>query len=1088
MIKNQLIYFIIISLLLQSYSAVSQSDIRSVDQFLIKDGLSQNFVNTLMQGKLGYIWIGTQDGLNRYDGYQFKEYRKKLGNRNSLIANTIKYICKDGDSALWIATTGGLSRYSYASEQFNNFTHNPKDAYSLHTNSINYLMQDSSGILWIKSKEGLDSYDPRSNEFIYYRHPFDEFSYTSDYNNFTIVQESDQTLWTGTKDGLAKFDKESKQFSLYYPTGNRGDRGNEVFFVFIDKDKFFVGTKEGIYLFNSKTNKFSKTFHQLSQHTVTVIYRDQRGLLWVGTQNGLYYFTENDKLTAFEGRESYSSIRGVQVLSIMEDNTGLLWVSTDNGLFKIDLSSSVFQLYRGTGQKSPGFSSNQIFSIYAKNETSILLGTRKFGLNIYNRKTGKNKILTKSNSGLSDNNIHSISEDRNGNILLGTENGIYIFDKKTYAVEDFERLIPVNFGTMLHNNRITDIVHDTLNRYWIATFNGLFLIDNNNIFVFSEDKSDRFIPGDEVFNILETETGEIWIATQKGVGRYVPSDMTFKPYDTKSGLSHRAALVLHESESGDLWIGTKFGLNKYIPETDSFKFFTAETHGFSSDFIYSIREDKEQNLWLSTNKGIVKFNTKTKAVENFFVDDGLQSYEFNIGASYKVQRTGEIFFGGMNGVNSFFPDSTKTNTYAPQVLFTEIEIFGSKGVKRKSISGLKEIELAYDQRTFTLYFTMPEYTHPSKNSYRCKIEGFNNWQDIGTKNFYSVTQIPAGNYSILVKGFNSDNVETDIISKLEINILVPWWKTGLATVMYIVLIVVIVAGSIILYNRKLRKENKVLIRNQKTAKRIEHQKEMLTLRNKNISDSIHYARRIIQAMMPSPKFIKRLLPEAFILFMPKDIVSGDFYWMDKKDDIVFVAAVDCTGHGVPGAFMSIVGLNLLRDILSLGIENPAEILNRLSRNVADIFEKDDDEAMTVKDGMDLTICAIDRKNKQLQFAGAKNSLYLMRNNGLMEYKGDRVSVGPGEGSKYNFTNKVIPLEENDFIYMFSDGYVDQFGGPKNKKFKYRRFRSVLLNIYSHNVISQEKELKNTILRWKSGTEQVDDIMIIGIKPLTQQNS
>jgi serine phosphatase RsbU (regulator of sigma subunit) len=218
--------------------------------------------------------------------------------------------------------------------------------------------------------------------------------------------------------------------------------------------------------------------------------------------------------------------------------------------------------------------------------------------------------------------------------------------------------------------------------------------------------------------------------------------------------------------------------------------------------------------------------------------------------------------------------------------------------------------------------------------------------------------------------------------------------------------------------------------------------------------------------------------------MPKDIVSGDFFWMDTKDDLAFVAVADCTGHGVPGAFMSIVGLDLLRDILSLGIETPAEILDRLNNEVTKIFKSKDNGDAAVKDGMDIVICAIDKKKRELQFAGAMNPLYVLRNNEIVEIKGDRFSIGPQSDDTYrNFTNHVVPLQKDDVIYMFSDGYADQFGGMSEKKFKIRRFRHLLLNIWNHDFEYQKLTLPETFHNWKQDHEQVDDVIVLGLKPL-----
>ena len=1085
MLKHLILYLCL--LFLSVVAAYSQPDIGGVEFYSIKDGLSQNTVNCIFQDEKGYIWIGTQDGLNKFDGYSFKIYKKSLKRKHSLSNNTINAICKNTDNSIWIATQSGLCKYCYKTDNFEVFLNDSGNPNSLHTNRINALYQDNSGVLWIKSEQGIDKYDPLTNKFLHYRHPTDEFSYTSDYNNFTITEDSDENVWMGTKDGLVKFDKESEQFFEYIPGGDSNIDGREVFCVYIDKqNKLWIGTKKGLYIFDSKTGLFKVAYNELIDHVVTSVFQDSKGGYWIGTMKGLYYSSGiNHDVISCRETQIKTQIANTRISSIIEDNSEILWVSSENGAFKIDLKGSKFELYRTKSEGAPKFSTNKIFSIFLLRKDVFLLGTRRLGLNMFNRATGEVTVFTTNNSGLSDNNIHCIKKDNNGRILLGTENGIFVFNKETNIITNFENALGIEFGARLQNNRVTDILHDNKNRYWIATYNGLLLIENKKISLFNNDVSQKnSIADNEVLQVIQRTNSEIWAATDKGLSCYLPSERKFKNFNNKNaGLSHYSVLSVYESKDKTLWAGTEFGLNRYIDTENRFEFFNSENSNFSNDFIYCILEDDYNNLWLSSNRGIIKFNTKTHEAENYFVDDGLQGYEFNIGSAYKNEKDGELFFGGANGFNAFYADSVFKNEYAPKVIFTGLEIFSSEGIIERVISSHKEISLEYNERSFKVYFSMPEYTHSKKNRYKCKIDGFNDWQDLGTANFFSVTQIPPGNYKFMVKAVNSDNVETIEVSELRIHILVPWWKSIWAYIVYGLSLVGLIILLIMFYNRAIRLENRVLNEKQKTAKKIEKQKEQLSIKNKNISDSIHYAGRIIEAMMPSDKFFKRMLPESFILLMPKDIVSGDFYWADVRDGIVFFAVVDCTGHGVPGAFMSIVGLNLLRDILTLGVENPAEILNIMNRGVTGIFESDDENAKIVKDGMDMTICAIDRKKKLLQFAGAKNSMYLMRDNQLIEHKGDRAAVGPGNPEDFTFTNHTIPLEDNDFIYLFSDGYADQFGGPKNKKFKYRRFRNVLLNIHKKNTFTQKKELKSTIMRWKGGSEQVDDILIVGVRPL-----
>jgi serine phosphatase RsbU (regulator of sigma subunit) len=282
--------------------------------------------------------------------------------------------------------------------------------------------------------------------------------------------------------------------------------------------------------------------------------------------------------------------------------------------------------------------------------------------------------------------------------------------------------------------------------------------------------------------------------------------------------------------------------------------------------------------------------------------------------------------------------------------------------------------------------------------------------------------------------------------------------------------------------RNLRRINREYKDKERIAKKIEVQKEELTLKNKNITDSINYARRIQLAMMPSDKLFSSVFPDSFILHIPKDIVSGDFYWINQVEDKTFFSAVDCTGHGVPGAFMSIIGVELFRRITEIeGISTPAEVLNSLSRNFERVFG--DVDEMKLRDGMDLAFCSLNEDFTLLEYAGAFNPLYIVRDSSIMEIKGDRHSVGVYEKDdniRY-FNNHVIPLKDGDIIYIFTDGFADQFGGPEGKKYKYRRFRHLLLALHQLPMEKQADFLKKSILEWKGDLDQVDDILVMGLR-------
>ena len=830
--------------------------------------------------------------------------------------------------------------------------------------------------------------------------------------------------------------------------------------------------------------------NSLSDNVVQDIIDDSKGNLWVCTNNGLNKFNySSEDFTIYrqftlDSRKLFAS----SITSIIQDNSGILWIGTLQGLFKFQPNRKKFMLYSQDSSGENLFTNNYVASLFRVNKDIILVGTWGTGLYVYNRSDGQVTKISSSNSALKNDFIHVIYQDSQDNIWLGTQNGIYHFNVSTNAIK---QVYNVKYSRIFKNNRIYSIEEDNSGHCWIATRYGLHNIYNDSIRSYYLDPRDSLsLSSNLVYDIEEDYQGFIWIATQNGLDRLDPVNGKMKHYkrstaDCRTCISNNEVLYIYESRlDSTLWFGTISGLNKYDRINDQFEVYT-EKDGLTNNLIYAIEEDDKGNLWISTNRGLSRFKPVEEEFYNFSITDGLQNYEFNIASSYR-SNDGEIFFGGISGFNSFYPDSIKINISPPKLEITLFEVVYKDERKVYNIKDREYLKLAHKNTLINIEFAALEYTDPGKNIYAYKLEGVENeWIDIGTRRYASFSNLPPGEYTFHVKGANSDLVWNE--EGLEIDILVktPVWRTKSAIVIYVVVLILMVYILIQYRTRALRKSNQELKDKERIAKQVAKQKEELTIKNKNITDSIIYAKRIQEALLPSKNLISKIIYTSFILHKPKDIVSGDFYWVNEIDDKIFIAVVDCTGHGVPGAFMSIIGFELLRKITDeKRITEADKILYELNNGIATTFVKDDDRTVKLRDGMDLALCVIDKKERILEFAGAFRPLYFIRDNKIEEIRGDRFSVGLlDEQEDEKITKTTINLLKDDIFYLFSDGYADQFGGPEGKKYKYRRFRHLLLTIHKLPFEQQKLYLDKSIEDWKGTLEQVDDILIMGIKPL-----
>jgi ligand-binding sensor domain-containing protein/serine phosphatase RsbU (regulator of sigma subunit) len=1103
-IQAGFLLIMLISIVPPSFSQVSRM---KADLFTIVENLTQTHINVVFQDSIGFLWIGTQDGLNKYDGYSFKPFRNQPNDTNSLSNNFIRSIDEDQQGNLWIATNDGLNQLDRKTGFFKTYTISSEDTSFARDQRIYTVLAGQNGQVWFRTETGLHCLDTQTESIRHYKHYYDRFTTFSGMPNFNMLEDREGRKWISTKDGLQVFDPEMETFTQYRhdPEDEFSLSSSTVRAIFEDsRGNIWIGTNAGLNIYQAESDRFIRIkspdhFNTRSQ-IVNCMYEDTRGVLWVGTEMGYYRMnadhTHLDYHTSILADNKVIQISSVN--SIFEDHSNIMWFGTFEGLVKIDTKPRKFQVLDKSQESIPGLSSNIISSIYKDDNGLIWMGTRGFGLNIVDPESGSVEYFSRNNPRLShrisNDYIHSIYQDTEGQIWVGTSSGVNIYDRRNHR---FSKLCDVNENIscyIFNNNSVYSIQQDSRENIWFSAASGIHKYNyrtselRSYYTIFSSGVSFEIT---DAYHLIEDQDNMIWVGTENGLLKYDPDLENFMVYrrtasEGQKGLSSQTVYFLHQDKQGILWAGTASGLNKYHPETESLEYFT----GYDGDFnyhIYSILEADDSSLWLSTNRGLIRFNPGKAEFMSFNLSDGLQNYEFNKGSAFK-SRNGTFYFGGISGLNYFHPDSIQFNEHVPNVTFTnfEIDVGGQLGRRDLPLERTELIRVNQADRVFSIAFAALDFTAPENNRYMYSLakqgsEG--KWIRIGNQNDVTFSNLSPGKYILSVKGSNNDNVWNEEKVSINMQVLPPVWKSIEAYIIYAVLVGLLVYLLIQMRTKSLRKSNKILKEKELAAKEVVKQREELILKNKNITDSINYAQKIQEALLPSDESFKKILPSSFILFKPKDIVSGDFYWINEVRDKIYIAAVDCTGHGVPGAFVSIIGFELFRKITTAeGIQNPAEIMNSLNENFIDIFTEGDE--VYLNDGMDLCLCVIDKKDNYLEYSGAFNPLYLVRDDTIIEIKANRFSIGADTHLikvAKTFKSHRIYLQKDDIMYMFSDGYADQFGGPDGKKFKFRRFRHLLLTIHKLPLDKQQAILEASFEEWRDDYDQVDDIMVIGIR-------
>jgi signal transduction histidine kinase/ligand-binding sensor domain-containing protein/DNA-binding response OmpR family regulator len=815
------------------------------------NGLSQNFVSCILQDQKGFMWFGTKDGLNRYDGYSFVVYQNDPFDTTTISANYITALYEDSRGYIWVGTlNGGLNCFDRNTEIFYHIIYSSVGSDNLNTNEIKSLAEDKSGNIWVATRNDglfkitLNHKKSFAANYKQYIHEEGKSKSLSSNNTSTLFFDSHRTLWVGTENGLNKFDFDSESFT-----------------------NFKIQTK------NSKAP--SSQYDQ----SVNAIYESKNGTFWIGTVSGLVKFDRgsgNYKLFPHE-YEIYRYGWG-NIIAIIEDYHQKLWLATPGELMRFNPTISSYDYFKNDPFNSMSISFSSISSLYTDKTGIVWVGTAGMGINLYDPKANRFFPLLKKNetaSRITGFSVRSILEENNDIVWVSTA-VLYRWNRKTGDLKSYETSSDKldDFG----NTGVWTMIKSSDGKIWAATSEGLFRYDpstENAKQVKFNPANNSGLPQKEVYAVFEDSQRGIWIATENYFSKLIDIDkgifQNFR-YQPAPSNNEQVRPVIFQDKNGIFWLGTRNGLlqfdsqkkifitykndpsknnslnnnfinsicpdpltpdkilwlgtsggglNRFDIDEETFTHYT-QSSGLPNNVIYGILPDEKGILWLSTNKGLSKFNPQENTFRNFDVIDGLQSNEFNTGAYYR-SKSGELFFGGIKGLNYFYPEKIKDNPHIPKIVLTKLKlgdhyvsIKSDNSILQKTFSETDTLVLSYTDDVVTLEFAALDYSAPEKNQYAYKLKNFNSdWIYSGTNRTATYTNIPPGEYVFQVKGSNNDGVWNEEGISVMLIITPPWWSTWWAYLFYFGLII----GGLYLIRRY--ELTRIKLKNQLKVEKVE---------------------------------------------------------------------------------------------------------------------------------------------------------------------------------------------------------------------------------------------------------------------------
>lgn len=820
----------VIWILLQAMgtNALCQQQQISFTHLSTDQGLSQSNVTCILQDRHGFMWFGTRDGLNKYDGYEFTIYKNKAGDPGSLNNNFITSILEDRNGVLWIGTWGGgVNRLDKQKDQFTQYRRT--QGRSTSHDFINSLALDQSGNIWIGTDGGgLDVLNPLTGQFTSYIHDSNDPGSISDNDVTHIVQDSRQRIWVGTsRGGLNLFNKEQATF-IHYQHNEKDSlslSNNEVWRIYEDNHRrLWIGTRGGgLNLFDPQEEKFHHfrndphNNNSLVHNVVLSLCDDDRGRLWIGTENGGISVLDPEKGIFDTYRHDdidNSSLGSNSVYSLYRDTRGNIWVGTySTGVDLFNKDAHRFVHYKHTSSPQ-SLSNNSVLTFYEDSKKKVWIGTDGGGLEMFEPGTGKFthfRHSTPDGNSLSGDYVLSIHEDGDDNLWVGTwGDGLTVIDRQRHTFRHFRH--ELSDSGSLSGNNVYAITEDSRRNLWIGTYgDGLNSYDrrSNRFTRYRHDENPGSLSSDRIHTLMGDRKGSLWIGTfdggldrlDSGMGKFIH----YRHEENRNSLSSNSVNYVYEDSRGNIWVCTAVGLNRLDRQTGRFTVYSTRD-GLPNDMVFSILEDHNGNFWITTNSGLSCFDEQTRHFTNYSSADGLQSNEFKPHSCYK-STSGALYFGGVNGFNVFFPDSIKATAFRPPLVITGFQIFNREvpvtggnivSPLQQVITDTRAITLSHKSSVISFDFASLNYTVPEKKLYAYRLEGFDTgWNDIGMHRRATYTNLDPGKYVFKVRSKIDDESWSEPTPGILLTITPPFWHTW----WFRILVILVTGGSVIAFHK-----------------------------------------------------------------------------------------------------------------------------------------------------------------------------------------------------------------------------------------------------------------------------------------------